>query len=458
MSHGKPGPGAPLSHFGKTGKFGRLFALPPAFDPADAAVTAGINALGAPGGPMDGGIPGGPNSTQIAAGITYLGQFVDHDLTFEPTSILGQLADVEHLHNFRTPALDLDSLYGGGPDDQPYLYTKDDPADDGRYAFAIGSAEGTADLPRFDGIALIGDKRNDENFFVSKLHLSFLLFHNAVLRHVKSSGLANRAAFDEAHRLVRWHYQWIVAHEFLETICDPAIVQNARDGAGRSFYTKAKLGFTDPFIPVEFSGAAYRFGHSLVREAYRLVPGGPFRAIFPGAPIPPIQASDPIAWRVFFRDGRTGPMPQNPAHDIDETLVRALMQLPIFVASNPSSLAQRNLLRGVTLGLPSGQAVAQAIGAPVLTDAQVAGATPLNPVFAGRAPLWFYVLREAAVQGSGQRLGTVGSTIVAEVILGVLDEDPFSYRNQNPTWTPELPSTTPGDYTMSDMQKMAGTF
>jgi len=462
MAHGTNKISAPLSPFGTHGKFGRLFTLPPAFDPNDAAVRAALLQLGAPNGPMNGGIGGGIDAKSIPAGMTYLGQFIDHDITFEPTSVLGQKADPEQLHNFRTPALDLDNVYGRGPNDQPYLYVKQT-GDNGRYAFAIGQAGGgavplTEDLPRLNDTAVIGDPRNDENLFVSKLHLTFLLFHNAVLGIAKQKGFANRAAFDEAHRLVRWHYQWIVSHEFLETMCDPVIVKDVREGAGRKFYTKQQLGFEDAFIPVEFGGAAYRFGHSLVREAYQLVVGGPFKAIFPNPDIPHINVADPIQWRTFFKDDAVAnaPMPSNAAHTIDEVLVRALMELPATVVPDqPNSLAARNLLRGVTLGLPTGQDIANKMSLPVLTDAElkVTGGALL-----GRAPLWYYILREAAVKGGGERLGPVGSTIVAEVLIGLLEEDPFSYKSMNPTWKPELPGAIAGDFRMSDMQKLAGTF
>src|SRR5262245_39758638 len=123
----------------------------------------------------------------IAAGHTYLGQFIDHDITFDPASSLQQQNDPMALFDFRTPRLDLDSVYGRGPDDQPYMY-------DGkmfrlgRPLFQLDQPTKARDLPRFhdpndpNGAkrALIGDKRNDENVIVSQLHAAVLQVHKAI--------------------------------------------------------------------------------------------------------------------------------------------------------------------------------------------------------------------------------------------------------------------------------------
>src|SRR5262249_4606722 len=152
------------------------------------------------------------------AGFTYLGQFIDHDLTFDPNSKLERENDPDALVDFRTPRLDLDSLYGDGPADNPFLYQ-----DDGVH-FLLGLNQAfEEDLPRNSAEArraLIGDPRNDENLIVSQLHLAFLKYHNRVvdaLRAIRPE-LSGEKLFGEARRIVRWHYQWIVIHEFLRAI------------------------------------------------------------------------------------------------------------------------------------------------------------------------------------------------------------------------------------------------
>src|SRR5437763_10303698 len=110
----------------------------------------------------------------VTAGYTYLGQFIDHDITFDPVSVLTAANDPDALTDFRTPRLDLDSVYGRGPDDVPFLY---DP--DGVHLLIGRNAEGDDDLPRnSNGRALLGDPRNDDNLIVSQLTQGFLKYHN----------------------------------------------------------------------------------------------------------------------------------------------------------------------------------------------------------------------------------------------------------------------------------------
>ena len=78
------------------------------------------------------------------------------------------------------------------------------------------------------------------------------------------------------------------------------------------------------------------------------------------------------------------------------------------------------------------------------------------PSFAEHAPLWYYVLREASLRADGRRLGPVGGRIVAEVLIGLLEGDPFSYLRVEPGWRPTLPSDRPGEFTMPDLLRFAG--
>src|ERR1039457_5248595 len=207
----------------------------------------------------------------IPALYTYFGQFIDHDITFDPSSSLVKHTDPDALTDFRTAAFDLDNVYGRGPDDQPYMY--DGPK------FLLGDKIGGGvdpnahDLPRnsrvppegFDRRALIGDPRNDENTIVSELQGLFHRFHNRTL--AANSGLP----FDQIQRLVRFHYQYVLLNDFLPRIVHSSVITALKTN-GR--YDRKKLNFfhwkNEPFMPVEFSVACYRLGHSMIRPGYRL--------------------------------------------------------------------------------------------------------------------------------------------------------------------------------------------
>lgn len=472
---------SPLSQ----GRFGRMFRqLSPAkFGANDADNVGNLSALadrmiGSFDAPKN-----GPDAEEsgIPALYTYFGQFIDHDITFDPVSSLTKQQDPDGLVDFRTPSLDLDNLYGRGPNDQPYMY-------DG-IKFLLGEkltgagVPDASDLPRFKGRALIGDPRNDENSIVSQFQALMLRFHNRMVDD--NDGLS----FEEVQQRVRFHYQYVVLNDFLPRIVH-ADVLNGLKTAGR--YDRSKLAYyhwhTYPFMPVEFSVAAYRLGHSMIRPGYRLNnadnmllqifpdPNNPdtnaltgFRAMGPGRGIDWGRFID-IDKRAFG-DENDDTNPDNKrrlqfAYRIDTSLVDPLRKLPPEVASNPASLALRNLERGWRLGLPSGQAVARAMHLTPLNDDQIiigravdepgAGdpqtkiATIANGVFAGNCPLWTYILAEArqfqtavtipVTGGPGTvntpQLGPVGGRIVAEVFLGMLFGDNSSVLSLDPQWTP----------------------
>src|SRR5450631_488785 len=204
------------------GRFGRMFRTLPAaeFEKSDLDALADKMTAATEDAPTPETEVDDEENQGIAAGYTYLGQFIDHDLTFDPNSSLQKQNDPDALTDFRTPRFDLDNLYGRGPDDQPYLYE-----DDGRH-LQLGRAltgnphdPNTRDLPRHvsesqpgRARALIGDPRNDENTIVSQLQATMIRFHNA------TADKNPTASFAEVQRLVRWHYQWVVLHDFLVTI------------------------------------------------------------------------------------------------------------------------------------------------------------------------------------------------------------------------------------------------
>src|SRR5450755_4778931 len=253
------------------GRFGRMFrSLHPAtFGKTVDETFANLAKLGDAmsadfDGPKDGG---DPEESGIPALYTYLGQFIDHDITFDPASSLQMQNDPDALTDFRTPAFDLDNVYGRGPDDQPYMY-------DGGDTFLLGDPlkggdPNAKDLPRNNATvrrALIGDPRNDENTIVSQLQGLFLRFHNRTV--ADNPGLD----FARIQQLVRFHYQYMVLHDFLPRIVHSSVLKALKGDDG--LYDKSKLKFfhwkNDPFMPVEFSVAAYRLGHSMIRPAYRL--------------------------------------------------------------------------------------------------------------------------------------------------------------------------------------------
>jgi Animal haem peroxidase len=482
------------------GRFGRMFRTLPAakFFPEDLEAL-GLEMTANPEKDAQGNLTATPetdrddeesldksNKPIIAAGFTYLGQFIDHDLTFDPMSSLTKTNDPDQTIDFRTPRFDLDSVYGRGPDDQPYLYE-----DDGRHlklGRPLTGAESfdsnACDLPRHTSTkggrarALIGDPRNDENVIVSQLQVSMLRFHNFMTDHLGAS-----TPFDEIQRQVRWYYQWVVLHDFLPTIVgtemvykvlphlDPKNKKTIQEAKPDLRYYKWK---NEPFIPIEFSGAAYRFGHSMVRPIYRLnktlksgdpnINGRQFIFTTQDSPqglngFREFPANWAIDWSLYFDMGISkqpalGVDRIQPAYKIDTSLVNPLGNLPPSIASTIRSLAARNLMRGASFGLPSGQDVAREMCVPVIPDkllrvgkANQGGAKENLPItdfgdsFKGKAPLWFYILAEAQQAYKDDttplHLGAVGGRIVAEVFAGLLFGDSHSFLRQSPTWRPD---------------------
>jgi hypothetical protein len=399
-----------------------------------------------------------------------MGQFLDHDITFEPTSRLGVPTQPEATTNFRNPSFDLDSVYLGGPAVAPHLYDAH-----GKLRVEALGKDGFEDLPRAaDGTAIIGDPRNDENAILQGLHAAFLLFHNTVHDMLAADARGHRGAlFDEARRLTTWHYQWMIVHEFLPLFVGKAAVDNVLE-RGRRFYRPAG----EAFIPVEFQTAAYRMGHSMVRPSYRLNMqgdgGGPFFA-FVFDPAGEGQ-DDPVdlrggrnmrrfvGWQTFFDfgvDPFTGVNEVKPNKLIDRNISSPLFDLPLGalpVPEGPTSLPARNLLRHLTWQLPSGQAIAREMRAPRLSPADLRELRDFGLGFEHDTPLWYYVLAEAEIMERGLRLGPVGGTIVAEVFLGLLQLDRSSYLAAQPDWRPMLPSKYSGSgaFRMVDFLALAG--
>ncbi len=518
----------------------------------------------APGTPTDPAVK--VNST-IPAVYTYWGQFIDHDITAntDRTSKTSDLTKspvvpvapdevVRDLRNLRRPTFDLDSVYGNGPGlDEDDFRPDPGPRDKGFYdgiRFRLGKLTPVAaniptaskipfeddderDLPRIGELlkqgviteddipkdlrndpnkntrAFIGDLRNDENLIVAQFHVAVLRFHNRVVDAIEANprafGLNARASdatrFATARRLVRFHYQWLVVHDYLKTVTLAGTVDKVLVGGNR-FYQP--LPGNKLFAPIEYSVAAFRFGHTMVRGAYdhnrnfgRPVPPkagiqgvARFAQLFeftgnghvvdpadptkstrnplgPGAP-PTLTDIWPIEW-----DRMTNKADPNEAHfarRLDTRLVNPILNMVNegnddelqndTIPTNKllrqllRSLAQRNLLRGYQLSVPTGQAVADEMKISKLSEAELrqGNTDAVNAAleaggFLQHAPLWFYILKEAEVRGNGNSLGELGSRIVAETQIGLIRNDRHSYLNADGGWNPskgvKLPNGDP---------------
>ena len=372
------------------------------------------------------------NPKGTTAGITFFGQFIDHDLTLDNEPQPSETVDVEGLVNGRTFAFDLDSVYGGGPKKSPQLYDGD--------KFLIGTAtDGVSpDLPRnTKGKAILVEPRNDENLIIAQIHLSFLRLHNSLV----DQGMS----FDQARQTVVGAYRYVVLNDYLPQIVGKKAVKTAlRRDPNAGFY---QPGSQDaPMTPVEFSTAAFRFGHSQVRNAYNINDASGGVPVFSfdepdlrggrRLPADQLDPKDPskqnlvIDFNNFFselpRDSENAEAPALIGRAIDTKIAESLFQLPIpgAEAGGDNVLAFRNLVRGKFYDLPSGEAVAGAMGVDVVGD---------EPEFDEGTPLWYYVLREAELTSGGAELGPVGGRIVAEVFVDLLRLDSGTRRSKSRT-------------------------
>lgn len=422
----------------------------------------------------------GPN-VGLPAILTYFGQFIDHDITAntdrnpallpqfsiaEPTALtVNDRQDViAQLGNLRQGTLRLDSVYGDGTDIDTLLRQG--------AKMRIGRTTGGApnDLLRFgqaldEGVlseallsqllpgvpldvarklAFIGDSRNDENLIVAQLHLAFLRFHNAIVDTLPGS---DDDRFAAARRLVQWHYQWLVVERYLAAICDPAILAQVLSSGAERYRTFADAngglnGARAP-LPLEFSVAAFRFGHSMIRQRYV------FNANFPAAELDQLfeftgkgglagfeQLVDVwvIDWRNFILTDEPGKL----ARPLDAELATGLLDLRNEDPPHLRVLAQRNLRRSYVLNISTAQAISavlddEGVDVQALTSAEITagpgGVALRDNGYETQTPLWFYILAEAAVRGGGKCLGPIGSVIVAETLLGLIATDPESYWN-----------------------------
>ena len=400
---------------------------------------------------------------QMPAGFTYLGQFIDHDFTFDKTGLM-EGADISpaDIEQSRSPSLDLDSLYGVGPQDpgSAKFYS------DGLH-LKMGNASGGPpsqgfDLPRVGSganprEALIPDPRNDENLAVAQTHLALIRFHNRVVDTLPAAMLPAEK-FATARKMVTKHYQWMIRTDYLPRVCAPSVVTDVFSNGRKAFEVNA-VPTKMPTMPLEFSVAAFRLGHSMIRALYswnKVFPAATLEQLFQfgglggdlggGNQLPNIWIAD---WRRLFNFGAQGvnrpdlvvPASKfNKAMRIDTKLVNPLRTLPVVPDPAPrNNLAFRNLLRANMVKLATGQQMAtflknKGVTLTKLTNAQIRdgnnGADLSGLTTAQRTklvqdtPLWFYVLREAEFN-SGKLKG-VGARIVAETFHRAMQGSKFS--------------------------------
>jgi hypothetical protein len=445
------------------------------------------------------------SGSAIAAGYTYLGQFIDHDLTLDITPLDQARKDVREITNFRTPFLDLDHIYGGGPSISRFLYRKHAAeSPEGAERFLLGRTmpgdppntnlpPSCNDLPRNpQGIALVGDARQDENLILAQLHIAFLKLHNLVLDQPDllqaSDHYKIEPRFEAARRVVTWHYQWLVRNDFLRTVLDPDVFQYIESRDYQPLIRSPRGGFR---IPVEFSAAAFRFGHSMVRDGYavngahgdaKLVAHLFNRTGFGAPGSVPLPQDWVIEWKRFFKFPKPNQFFVQQTRKIDTKIADGLFHLPStqirafnlapsasaksLFGADPAELPLRTLLRGARMGLPSGERVASEVArrmpaVRLATEEEIVSG-PGEPVLTNpnnglrrNTPLWYYILKEADVLHAGDHLGPVGSLIVAGVLVAALAADPKSYLNvAGPNWTPTLWTAESKNPTLDEMSKL----
>lgn len=382
---------------------------------------------------------------QIPAGYTYFGQFVDHDITRDDRAL--SKASHGEAKNLRTPTLDLDSVYDLPKDSR--ILSFDDSTDTFKVYIRKTDLHKLPykDLPRDGGKAIIGDDRNDENAIVCQLHLAFLLAHNELVKRTGS--------YRRAKQTLRWLYHWVILKDFLPRIVHHDILELALKN--QSYVNRGPFGkLKDNDMPAEFSYAAYRFGHSMVRDDYQ-TNSSPFFGsnepvtLFDGRDKNdpnkddltggrPLQSRQVIQWDQFLKMATSKAGFPQKAMPIDTKLSSSLAQLGMNndKGSVDNFLAARNIIRGIGVNIPNAQFVAgrvneelAGLGAPGHLRAQF-------PYDAGEPyehSLWYYILKEAEKDGNG-KLGIVGSYIVAFTFIRLLQKSK-SWFNENPNWTPD---------------------
>lgn len=439
----------------------------------------------------------------IPAGYTYLGQFIDHDMSLDSASrkLPWEPIPASEVFNQRTPFLNLETIYGF-----EIPSNKDEPArsklieENSKTLLRLGNTVASGginkvfrnkDLPRVPGTAkaYIVDSRNDENLVVAQTQVAFMRFHNSVVNYLRERGADDSVeTFERARKIVIQHYQWIILHDYLPKIVRQDILDNVLNEGNQFYFPDAER----PFMPLEFSVAAFRAGHSMIRDTYN------WNIVFNHDPASsPVSLIDLTAltgrcglnknlnlpsqwvinWHWFFHfPGSPQQLKLNFASPINTKLVPLLSQLPApgtgCKFSKPgepfkreNSLAAFDLYRAKAMALPSGQAVAEKIRGTkdnVLKPEQIDNLLPKNlrsgsSDFSKETPLWFYLLAEAEIEEHGNCLGEVGSRIIAETLVELIRHSEYSILKEEFQPHPDL-SGDAGLFGMPQMLEFTGKY
>ncbi|MEY2507668.1 MAG: hypothetical protein QOH01_1997 [Verrucomicrobiota bacterium] len=369
-------------------------------------------------------------TAKIPAAYTYFGQFIDHDLTSEAyTPADSGPLEPRDLPNLRRHWLNLDCLYGDTPGKDANIYEDDE------VSFRVGNP--LFDVPLgADCIPRVADHRNLENPLVRQVHAMFLLLHNAALTEIPGS-LPASVRLRAARRRVCHQYQWLVRHDFLPMICEPDTYASILNGALIDWDGRFS-------IPTEFARAAFRFGHSMVRDSYTLTAPTNFslKCLLRVKPTRPLRRGMAIRWGTF-----AGPSSSEHAARINTEIACELFHVPDHSVRLYRSIARETgeialpwltLRRGVAALLPCGQTVTEILGTKPIDPNPDLWANLAAVQLEKETPLWYYLLLEAASLEDGRCLGPVGSRIIAETIEGALWANPDSYlRCYGRDWLPE---------------------
>jgi len=419
---------------------------------------------------------GAGSDSDIPAGYTYLGQFIAHEVTFDKTE--EPLDSNGAQDDFRSPQIDLDSLYGRGPEDPEHSRFYQDGA-----RLKVGETIAGSDvrktffndLPREGfgsermGKALIPDSRNDENLAIAQTHLAFIRFHNKVVDAVHLRGVPADELFATAKKEVVQHFQWIILKDFLPKLLHKQAAEVLETGDPKFFKVDPEFGVC---MPLEFSVAAFRFGHSMVRDKYDwnfIQNSGNGRAAtmnnlfgFTGFSgnlqnKPRLESDWIIDWRRFYDLTDVGypddDRSSNKARKIDTSFSLRIEKIKGYphVTKDPAhqSIVARNLLRGHACHLHSGEYIAERLGIKQqdrLTKEQIGIE---SPHLTGNTPLWYYILKEAECNDG--KLGPVASCIIAQTLVGLIQQSEHSILKEE-NWKPKYgPRVDQEEFEMADL-------
>ena len=400
-------------------------------DNRDEAVAALANAIAAARRPS------WPENAQVMpSAYVYFGQFLAHEVS-RLYAVSG-----DSFVNLNTPSLDLDTVFwraGAAPEDLDSLHAAAGALTEGDAAIGLTSNALTArhnELPRWpDGRPLTPDCRADANVFVAQMQVAFLRrYVNQVRRGVDSPEIDLRDAIHE-----------IVIHDFLPRIVDAETWTDVMAN-GRRIVSPGQGFPADFLLPIEFTAAAFRFGHAMARDRYQWlkassnppIPQALSRLLdntFNGRNLVVSNGHHVLAfnWEADWSDSNS-PASPNVAAPIAPAIAPSLTRIDqahVTDASGPSNIAFLTLRRGQVVELPSAQSLWErhegALPGRPLTCCELAenqsegiraalqAGSPGDRLCC-RTPLWFYVVREAQFHHRGAKLGPLGGRIVMETL------------------------------------------